>query len=183
MDISRFTPGSIEFCFIDWFHFPFFVNPWMKNEHPQPFLFTQTDHELPFYPLSFQAEMQKPPFFIVSAKLPQHVIPPFRLLTLYKPQSLVTPRLLPCSRFRSTGWRWVGWAKHPLLCLTGQTVPSQWVRTAPQTLSAPSRPSPTCSRKSSSLQSRSRSSRRRGTTTWRSTSNWPTTPTNSKAHA
>lgn len=103
--------------------------------------------------------------------------PPLPSLTLW----FLSFPPFPCSRL--TVWRWAGWAKHRSLFPAGQTVHSLELRMAPQTHSAQSRPSPSCSRKSSSSRSNSRSSRRPGTTTLPNTSNWPTTPTSSRARA
>lgn len=85
--------------------------------------------------------------------------------------------------FRSTGWRWVVWAKRRCLFHAGRTVHSREVRMAPQTRNARNRPSPSCSRKSSSSPNRLRSNRQPGMTTLLSTSSWPTMPINSRAHA
>lgn len=169
-----------------------------KENWPQVALSTDS-----ICPLSrrLAAEMQKPLFSVCVSKMtkkphmqPRLVLPclpPFfhfplecliscsnPLLTLIFLFSLFLP---PC--FRLTGWRWVVWAKHPWLCHVGQTVHFQQARIARRTLSAPSRLLPSCSRKSSSSQSRLRSSRRPGMTMSQSTSNWPTMLTNSKAHA
>lgn len=144
-------------------------------------------------PRRLAAEMQKPLFLLCVSKMtksPQYAAHTFSSLShLFcfprsSPISSFDPSPTPISLsvfFRSTGWRWAGWAKHPWQFHVEQTVRSREVRMPPQILSALSRQLPSCNRKSSSSRSRLRSSRQPGMTTLLSTSNWPTMLTNSKA--